>query len=50
MSFSSPYTVYVLASYGAALLILGGLGLHAWRDWRRVKTAWERLPGRREAP
>ncbi|WP_337996721.1 heme exporter protein CcmD [Oleispirillum naphthae] len=50
MSFSSPYAVYVLASYGAAFAILGGLALLAWRDWRRVKAAWERLPGRREAP
>jgi len=50
MSFSSPYTVYVLASYGAALAVLGGLALQAWREWRRVKAAWDRLPGRGEAP
>jgi len=50
MNLSSPYAVYVFAAYGATLAILGGLAWASWRDWRRVKAAWDRAPGRKEAP
>ena len=46
MNLHGPYTVYVLAAYGAGFVLLGGAGLSAWRDWRRVRGAWARLNGR----
>jgi len=46
MNLHGPYTVYILAAYGIGFALLGGAGLSAWRDWRRVRGAWARLNGR----
>lgn len=46
MNLQGPYTFYILAAYAAALVLLGGAGLSAWYDWRRVRDAWARVNGR----
>jgi hypothetical protein len=34
---SNPHVVYVLAAYGAAVVLLGGLGFVTIRDYLRTK-------------
>ena len=39
MNLDSPHAVFVIAAYGAALLVFAGLAINAFLNWRRVKAA-----------
>lgn len=43
MNLSGDYAVYIFSAYGISLVALGLVALASWRDWRRVRNAWDRL-------